>query len=258
MRLEGKVALITGGNSGIGLETARRFVAEGARVAITGRSQASLDAVAKELGDRVIALKADVTDVEALEQAVAKAVAHFGRLDIVFANAGVGGATPLGATTLDAFRTILDINLTGVFFTVQTALPHLNDGASIILNGSVLATLGAPNFAAYAASKAGVNGMSRTLATELSPRGIRVNVVTPGGADTSIWGAVAPTPEAYDAVKKRITSSIPLGRFGKAIEVANAVVFLASDEASNIQATEIVVDGGATGAPLGAPIYRAA
>jgi len=181
MKLKNKTALITGGNSGIGLATAHLFVAEGAQVAITGRDQTRLDAAAQELGPEVVAIKADTTDVEALEAAVATVVKKFGNLDIVFANAGIGGFTPVGKTTLTAFEEILKINLTGVFFTVQATVPYLNNGASVVLNSSVHSVLGVPGYSAYAASKAGVRAMSRVLASELSPRGIRVNVVTPGG-----------------------------------------------------------------------------
>jgi NAD(P)-dependent dehydrogenase (short-subunit alcohol dehydrogenase family) len=249
MRLKNKTALITGGNSGIGLATARLFVAEGAKVAITGRNQTTLDAAAKELGNSVLAIQADTTDVEATEKAVAQAVEKIGKLDIVFANAGIGGQTPIGKTTLAAFEQVLKTNLTGVFFTVQAAAPYLNDGASVVLNGSVHAVLGVPGYSAYAASKAGVRSMVRVLASELSPRGIRVNLVTPGGTKTPIWDGRAP------AIVERFTRAIPLGRFGEAEEVAKTVLFLASDDASNVQAAEIVVDGGATGAPMGAPIY---
>src|SRR5437879_1611909 len=180
MRLANKTALITGGNSGIGLATARLFVAEGARVAITGRNQATLEAAAKELGPDALAIVADATDVAATEKAVAKAVEKFGKLDIVFANAGISAHTPVGGTSLATFEQVLKTNITAVFFTVQAAAPHLSDGASIILNGSVISVLGNPGYAAYAASKAGVRAMARVMASELSPRGIRVNVVSPG------------------------------------------------------------------------------
>jgi NAD(P)-dependent dehydrogenase (short-subunit alcohol dehydrogenase family) len=256
MRLANKTALITGGNSGIGLATAKLFVAEGAKVAITGRDQAKLEAAAKELGPHAFAIVADATDVAATEQAVAKAVEKFGKLDIVFANAGIGANTPIGGTTLETFESVLKTNITAVFFTVQAAVPHLNDGGSIVLNGSVISVLGSPGYAAYAASKAGVRAMARVMASELSPRGIRVNVVAPGGTSTPIWDRVAPTPDAVVALEKRISQGIPLGRFGKVDEVAKTVLFLASDDASNIQGAEIFVDGGATAAPSGAPIYR--
>ena len=256
MRLAGKTALITGGNSGIGLATARLFVAEGARVAITGRNQATLEAAARDLGPNVLAIVADATDVAATEQAVAQAAEKFGKLDIVFANAGISGNTPIGATKLAVFESVIRTNITAVFFTVQAAVPHLRDGASIILNGSVISVLGNPGYSAYAASKAGVRAMARVMASELSPRGIRVNLVSPGGTSTPIWNRTAPTPEAIVALENRVSKAIPLGRFGKPEEVARTVLFLASDDASNIQGAEIFVDGGSTGSPAGAPIYR--
>src|SRR3984957_3414199 len=164
VRLANKTAFITGGNSGIGLATARAFVAAGAKVAITGRNQATLEAAAKELGPNAFAIVADATDIAATENAVAKAVEKFGKLDIVFANAGIPGSTPGGGTTLAAFESVIRTNLAAVFFTVQAAVPHLNDGASIILNGSVISVLGNPGYAAYAASKAGVAAGGRARA----------------------------------------------------------------------------------------------
>src|SRR6266478_8859840 len=184
MRLANKTALITGGNSGIGLATARLFVAEGARVAITGRNRTTLEAAASELGPNALAIVADATDIAATEHAIRQAVEKFGKLDIVFANAGIPGNTPIGGTTLAAFEQVIRTNITSVFFTVQAAAPHLNDGASIILNGSVISVLGNPGYSAYAASKAGVRAMARVMASELSPRGIRVNVVAPGASRT--------------------------------------------------------------------------
>ncbi|MDP1583471.1 MAG: SDR family oxidoreductase [Bradyrhizobium sp.] len=256
MRLKNKTALITGGNSGIGLATARLFVAEGARVVITGRNQATLEAAAKELGPNALAVAADAIDIAATESAVAQGVKAFGKLDIVFANAGIAGNTPIGGTTLTAFEAVIRTNITSVFFTVQAAAPHLNDGGSIILNGSVISVLGNPGYAAYAASKAGVRGMARVMASELAPRGIRVNVVAPGAARTPIWNGAAPTAEAFAVLDQRISRSIPLGRLGEAEEVAKTVLFLASDDASNVNGAEIFVDGGSTGSPAGAPIYR--
>src|ERR1700753_958268 len=242
MRLKNKTALITGGNSGIGLETARLFVAEGAKVIITGRNQATLDAAAKELGPNALALVADATDVAATEAAIKKGVEKFGKLDIVFANAGIPGSTPVGGTKLEAFEQVLRTNLTAVFFTVQAAVEHMNDGGSIILNGSVISVLGNPGYAAYAASKAGVRAMARVMASELSPRGIRVNVVAPGGTSTPIWNRTAPTPDGIVALENRVSKAIPLGRFGKPEEVAKTVLFLASDDSANVQSAEIFVD----------------
>jgi NAD(P)-dependent dehydrogenase (short-subunit alcohol dehydrogenase family) len=258
MKLADKVALITGGNSGIGFATARLFVAEGARVAITGRNPKTLQQAAKELGDSVLALQADVMDIEATERVVDKVTKQWGKLDIVFANAGFHEITPIGQTSVEQFERIIRANLTGVFFTVQTAAPHLNEGASIILNGSVQAVLGIPGFTAYAAAKGGIRTMTRNLASEFAPRKIRVNQVTPGATRTPIWSLIVPTEDAEKQLEQRVSRSIPLGRFSEADEVAKAALYLASDDSATVSRTEIVVDGGATGAPLGAPIYRSA
>ncbi len=231
-------------------------MAEGARVAITGRNQATLDAAAAELGPEVLALRADITDAAATETAVAVAVERFGRLDIVFANAGISGSTPVGGTSVAAFEQILRTNLTGVFLTVQATAPHLNAGGSIVLVGSVHAEMGTPGMSAYAASKAGIRAMTRVLGAEFAPRRIRVNSVTPGATRTPIWDNRAPTPEAFAVLEARLVQAVPSGRISEANEIAQAVLFLASDAAANITATEIVIDGGLTGAPAGAPIYR--
>jgi NAD(P)-dependent dehydrogenase (short-subunit alcohol dehydrogenase family) len=257
MRLKNKTALITGGNSGIGLATAKLFAAEGARVIITGRDQARLEAAAKEIGPNALAVVADATDIAATEAAIKKGTEKFGKLDIVFANAGIAGGTPLGGAKLEIFENVIRTNITAVFFTVQAALPYLNDGASVILNGSVISVLGNPGYSAYAASKAGVRAMARVMASELSPRGIRVNVVAPGAARTPIWKGAAPTAEAFAALEQRISRSTPLGRIADADHIAKTVLFLASDDAAHVQSAEIFVDGGATGSPAGAPVYRA-
>ena len=256
MRLANKTAFITGGNSGIGLATARLFVAEGAKVAITGRNKATLDAAAKELGPNALAIVADVTDIAATEAAIEQTVEKFGKLDVVFANAGIPGATPLGSTMLETFEKVVRTNLTSVFFTVQAAVPHLNAGASIILNGSVISVMGNPGYAAYAASKAGVRAMARVMASELSPSNIRVNVVSPGGTRTPIWGAALATPEAEKALEKRVGRATPLGRIGEPDHISKTVLFLASDDSAHIQGQELFVDGGLTASPAGAPIYR--
>ncbi|MFN4928318.1 SDR family NAD(P)-dependent oxidoreductase, partial [Bradyrhizobium sp.] len=209
-----------------------------------------------DLGPNAQALVADVTDIAATEAAVARAAERFGKLDILFANAGIPGATPAGATKPEVFEQVIRTNLTGVFFTVQAALQHLNDGASIILNGSVISVLGNPGYSAYAASKAGVRAMARVLASELSPRGIRVNVVSPGATRTPIWGAALATPDAERAFEARIAATTPLGHIGEPENIASTVLFLASDEAAHIQGQELFVDGGVTSSPAGAPIYR--
>jgi NAD(P)-dependent dehydrogenase (short-subunit alcohol dehydrogenase family) len=255
-RLANKTALITGGNSGIGLATAKLFVAEGAKVTITGRNKETLAAAAKELGPNAFAVVADVNDVAATEAAVKQAAEKFGKLDIVFANAGIPGNTPVGKTTLDAFEQVIRTNLTSVFFTVQAALPYLNDNASIVLNGSVISVLGNPGYSAYAATKAGVTAMARVMVSELSPRGIRINVVAPGAARTPIWNGAAPTADAFAALEKRIAGTTPLGRIAEPDHIAKTVLFLASDDAAHVQGQEIFVDGGATSSPAGAPVFR--
>ena len=179
MRLIGKVAFITGGNSGIGLATAKRFIAEGARVAIAGRSQETLQEAAAALGPNLLPLQTDLRDVKAIDASVEKALSAFGKIDIVFANAGASGTTRLGETTLEAFNVIIETNLTGVFFTVQATAPHMNDGGSIILNGSVHAVMGWPYYSAYAATKGAVRSMTRVMASEFAGRRIRVQ---PGDA----------------------------------------------------------------------------
>lgn len=256
MRLANKTALITGGNSGIGLATARLFLAEGARVAITGRDVAKLEAVAQELGANVLAVRADATDRAATEQAVQAVVQKWGRLDVLFANAGIGGRTPVTEDSLAGFEQVLATNLTGPFLTILAAEPYLNDGASIILTGSIHGSAGFPGYAGYAASKAGIRAMARVLAGELSERRIRVNIVSPGPIHTPIWNGIAQSPEAYAQFAERVSQGVPLGRMGDADEVANAVLFLASDEASYIQGADIPVDGGMNGTPAGAPVYR--
>lgn len=256
MKLQNRTALITGGNSGIGLATARLFVKEGANVVITGRNPETLAAAARELGPKAITVAGDVTDTESVNGAVAAAVERFGGLDVLFANAGIGAATPVGNTTPEVFEKVLRTNLSSVFFTIQAALPHLKQGSSIVLNSSVHAVLGAPGYSAYAASKAGIRAMTQVLAGELAPKGIRVNVVVPGAIRTPIWSGAAPTADAFAALEARMARAIPLGHFGEPEDIAAAVLFLASDDAKHVHGTELVVDGGHTGSPAGAPIYR--
>jgi len=253
-KLKGKVALITGGTSGIGLASARLFLEEGAKVVVTGRNQDKLSAVRTELGPNLLAVQSDAYDAAGAEKVAAAAVEAFGSLDIVFANAGIPANTPLGSTEVSAFEEVLRTNVTGVFFTVQGALPYLKEGASVILAGSVLANAGRPGGAAYAASKGAISSMSRVMAAELSPRGIRVNTLVPGATRTPIWGQS--DPESMAALEAVLARSIPLGRLGEPEEVAQAALFLASDDSSFMQGAEVSVDGGAGGAPLGAPIYR--
>ena len=258
MKLAGKKALITGGNSGIGLATARLFINEGAQVAITGRNQETLDAAVAELGPNAIAFQGDISDSKSRKAIFQQIGQKFGKLDIVFANAGIPGSTPVGTTAEELFEQVIRVNLSSVFFTVQDALPFLNDNASVILNGSVIGTLGQPGYAAYAASKAGVRALARTLAADLSPRGIRVNVVAPGATKTPIWGRGGRrSPEEVGEIAKKVAAQIPLGRWGEADEIAKAVLFLASDDSSYVQAVELFVDGGLTGTPFGGPANHA-
>jgi NAD(P)-dependent dehydrogenase (short-subunit alcohol dehydrogenase family) len=255
MRLANKTVVITGGNSGIGLATAKLFVAEGARVAITGRNEESLRRASDALGG-VPALRADVTDYAGLERAFAQIGERVGKLDGVFANAGIGRVTPLGATKGEVFDEVVRTHFGGAFFTAQAALPYLKDGSSLVFNGSVLASLGLQGWSAYGGAKGAVRAMVRVLASELAPRRIRVNQVTPGGTKTPIWDPLFPDAAALRALDERISATTPLARMADADEIARAVLFLVSDDSAHVTATEIVVDGGATGAPAGAPALR--
>jgi len=257
MRLQGKKAFITGGNSGIGLATAKLFVDEGAEVIITGRNQETLDEAVKFLGAKAHGIRADVTDSASRKAAFKTAAEKFGKLDVLFANAGIPGSTPAGKTDEKVFEQVIHTNLTSVFFTVQDALPYLNDGASIVLNSSVIGTLGQAGYSAYAASKAGVRALARSLAADLSPRGIRVNVVAPGATKTPIWRRNGRTEEQANGIDQQFSKLVPLGRMGEAEEIAKAVLFLASDDSSYVQAVELFVDGGITGTPFGGAAGRA-
>ncbi|MET0949953.1 MAG: SDR family oxidoreductase [Pseudomonas sp.] len=256
MELTGKSVLITGGNSGIGLATARLMLAKGARVAITGRDQAKLDTALAELSGDVLGIQADLNNPAEIDAVVEAIGERFGTLDVVFANAGISGPTPLGSTTLEAFEGIVRTNLTAVFFTVQGVLPLLKEGSSVILNGSVMRELGSPGSAAYSASKGAITSMAKVFASELAPKGIRVNSVIPGATRTPIWSRGARSGATVDAVEKAMSPRIPMGRFAEADELAQAVAFLASDASSGMTGAEIVVDGGTTGAPWGIPLFR--
>lgn len=257
MRLLNKGLVVTGGNSGIGLAAAKLFVAEGAKVAITGRNESTLRQAAEALGPTAFALRADSNDYASSQRAFAQIAERFGQLDGIFVNAGAASLTPLGQTTPEAFEELVRTNFSSAFFTTQAALPYLKDGASLVYNGSVLATLGMPGWSAYGGAKGAVRSMVRVLASELAPRRIRVNQVTPGGTKTPIWGPFAPTAAAHDVLEARISAATPLGRMGEAEDVARAVLFLLSDDSTHVTGTELVVDGGATQAPAGAPIFRA-
>ena len=243
-KLNGKIALVTGGNSGIGLATAKRFVSEGAYVFITGRRQKELDAAAKEIGKNVTAVQGDVSNLADLDRLFAQIKKEKGKLDIVFANAGVAKYAPLGKITEELYDLIFNINIKGVLFTVQKALSLLRDGGSIILNASIVASKGFSSNSVYSATKAAVRSFARTWTTDLKNRGIHVNVVSPGAIDTPGLRDLFASSETGQERKTMISQTVPLGRLGTPDEIAKAVVFLASDDASYITGVELFVDGG--------------
>jgi len=254
-KLNGKFALITGGNSGIGLATARLFIDEGAQVAISGRNEQTLRRAADSLGPAAFAIRADVTDAGERERMFSEVKQRFGALDILFANAGLSAATPLGGTEVATFEKQVQLNFISVFFTVQGALPLLRDGAAIVLISSLTSRIGPPGTSAYAGSKAAVRSMAKSMAAELSPRGIRVNVVTPGYTRTPLWERTR-TPQQIAAVNELLPKIVPLERWGEAEEVARAVLFLASSDSSYVQGAEIVIDGGTSNLPGGTRAFR--
>lgn len=243
-RFEGKVAVITGGNSGIGLATAKRFSDEGAKVAISGRSQKTLDEAVKYVGNGILAVKGDVAKLADLDRFYSAIAQQFGKIDVLFVNAGVAKFVPVQNADENHYDEIFDINVKGAYFTIQKALPYLNDGASIVLNTSVAGIKGTANASVYSATKAALRSFSRTLTTELVERGIRINSVAPGPIETPIFGRTGLSKEQVDEFANSILSSVPLKRFGKPEEVASAVAFLASSDASYITGVELHVDGG--------------
>jgi NAD(P)-dependent dehydrogenase (short-subunit alcohol dehydrogenase family) len=243
-KLEGKIALITGGNSGIGLATAKRFVNEGAYVFITGRREPELAAAIKEIGRNVTGVQGDVSNLADLDRLFEQIKREKGKLDIVFANAGVARFAPFGTITEEFFDSIFDINVKGVLFTVQKALPLLPDGASIILNASIVGSKGFSANSVYSATKAALRSFARTWTTDLKDRHIRVNAVSPGSTDTPGLSGLLASSEVGQQRLKMISNSVPLGRLGTPDEIAKAVVFLASDDSSYVTGIELFVDGG--------------
>lgn len=239
-KLEGRVALISGGSAGIGLATAKRFVEEGAYVYITGRRQSELDKAVAAIGSNVTAIQADAAKLADLDRLYAEIGEDKGRIDVLFANAGLGPLVPLGSITEEHYDTVFDVNVKGVVFTVQKALPLMPDGSAIILNASIVSAKGFPSFSIYSATKAAVRSFARTWTADLKDRGIRVNAVSPGPIDTPLLNETFSDPDAM----KGLASTVVMGRLGRPEEIANAVLFLASAEASFITGVELFVDGG--------------
>ena len=243
-KLEGQIALITGGNGGIGFATAKRFVKEGAYVFITGRREPETAAAVEEIGRNVTGVQGDVSNLGDLDRLFAQIKREKGKLDIVFANAGVAKYAPFGTITEEFYDSIFNINVKGLLFTVQKALPLLSDGASIILNASIVGSKGLPSNSVYSAAKAAVRSFARTWTTDLKDRRIRVNAVSPGSIETPGLGELLASSPTGEQRLKMISNAVPLGRLGTPDEVAKAVVFLASDDSSYITGAELFVDGG--------------
>jgi NAD(P)-dependent dehydrogenase (short-subunit alcohol dehydrogenase family) len=243
-KLEGKVSVITGGNSGIGLATAKRLVEEGAQVFITDRRQSELDEAVAQIGKHVIGVQGDVSHLADLDRLFATVKEQHGRLDVLFANAGVGALAPIGSISEAHFDKALNINVKGLLFTVQKALPLFTDGGSIILNASIAASKGTEGSSVYGATKAAVRSFARCWTTDLKHRKIRVNTISPGPIETPIFNKAGLTREQIDEFKVSQVSAVPMGRMGKPDEVAKAAVFLAADGSSYVTGIELFVDGG--------------
>ncbi len=243
-RLENKVAVITGGNSGIGLATAQLFAEQGAKVAITGRRSDVVNRATTAIGHGAIGIVGDVAKLTDLEKTFSTVHEKFGKIDVLIVNAAIYALAPLASFTEEMFDRLTDINFKGAFFTVQKALPYLRDGASIVLTSSVVAEKGVPNHSIYSATKAAVRSLARSLSAELLDRKIRVNVLTPGPVDTPVFESIAPTPEAVEATKAAMSQFAPVKRIASAGELAEAALFLASDASAFMLGSELLIDGG--------------
>jgi NAD(P)-dependent dehydrogenase (short-subunit alcohol dehydrogenase family) len=243
-KLQGKIALITGGSTGIGLATAQRFVKEGAYVYITGRRQPELDEAVKTIGENVTAVRADASSLADLDRLFSQIQEEKGRVDVVFANAGGGSFAPLGAITEEQYDQTFNTNVKGLLFTVQKALPLMPEGGAIVLNASIVSIKGMAAFSVYSATKAAVRSFARSWTVDLKGRGIRVNVVSPGPIETPGVAGLVQTEEQRQGLFAQLSSMVPLGRMGQPDEIAKAVVFLASDDASYVAGVELFVDGG--------------
>jgi NAD(P)-dependent dehydrogenase (short-subunit alcohol dehydrogenase family) len=243
-KLKGKIAVVTGGSSGIGLAAAARFAEEGATVYVTGRRQAELDAAVAQIGHGAVAIRADVSRLEDLDRLFEAVKSQAGRIDVLFANAGGGEFAPLGQITEAHFDMTFDTNVKGTLFTVQKALPLMGEGGSIILTGSTTSIQGTPAFSVYSATKAAIRNLARSWTLDLKGRGIRVNVLAPGATATPGLQGLASTPEDYKAFTDAMIGQIPLGRMARPEEIAGAALFLASDDSSYVNGAELFVDGG--------------
>ncbi len=243
-KLAGKVAVVTGGNSGIGRATAQAFVAEGARVVITGRNAEALQSAAAELGPNVLAVQSDTSNLAAISTLMEQVKATFGGIDVLFINAGIAKFGPLEAISEALYDSVFDINVKGAFFTIQRALPLLNPGASIIMAGSVNAHIGMAGSSVYAASKAALHSLTRTLAAELAERSVRINTLNIGPVETPIYGKLGMPQEVLSGFATSMTQRLPVKRFGQPEEIAQAAVFLAAAESAFIVGAELTIDGG--------------
>jgi NAD(P)-dependent dehydrogenase (short-subunit alcohol dehydrogenase family) len=243
-RFQGKVAVVTGGNSGIGLAAAKAYAREGARVAIFGRDKTTLEQARRDIGPDTIAVQGDIAKLADIDRLIGEVKAKAGRIDALFVNAGVGKFVPIEASDEQLFDWTFDINVKGAYFTIQKALPLMGKGSAIVLNGSCVVEMGMPATSIYAATKAAVNAFARSLTSELAPKGVRINVVNPGPVETPIFNRMGLDADTTKSMVANIQSQVPLGRMGNPEELADAVLFLTSDDSSYIHGASLLVDGG--------------